>query len=126
MRTHRLPALVLAIVAMLAAQLACGSSSSGSSSGSGGGSDSGWLRLSSHIWTGVKVYYGDAKTYGFEVLGGSESCSSLESGRGIKVRYDDGTVEWKDRQALITSDNYFVKASDPALDKEEWHTFSDC
>ena len=126
MHPHRLPALSLVIVVTLAAQVACGSSSSGSSSSSGGSSDSGWLSLSSHIYAGVKVYYGDAKTYGFEVLGGSESCSSLESGRGIKVRYDDGTVEWKDRRALITSGNYFVKASDPALDKEEWYTFSDC
>jgi hypothetical protein len=116
----------LIIVAMLAAQLACGSSSSGANSSSGSSSESGWLSLSSHIYAGVRVYYGDSKTYGFEVLGGSEDCASLESGRGIKVRYEDGTVEWKDRRALITSDIYYVKASDPALDEEDWVVFSDC
>ncbi len=62
----------------------------------------------------------------WRLLGGSEDFDSLESGRGIKVVYPDGSVECKDRRTLVTSGNFFVKASDPALGREEWEVYSDC
>lgn len=79
------------------------------------------------IWRGVKVYYGtgEKKSYAFQILGGSEDCSSIPSGRGIKVLYEDGTVEWKDRQYILTSGIFFVVKGDPAIDAIEWEEYSD-
>jgi len=116
---------VTVLIILAITQYACGSSGN-TNTGTGSTSNDEWLELGGHIWTGVKVYYGDAKTYGFEILGGSESCSTLASGRGIRVKYPDGTVEWKDRSALINSGLYFVQADDPALKLEEWEEFNDC
>jgi hypothetical protein len=50
----------------------------------------------------------------------------MPSGRGIKVRYPDNTEEWKDRMAILTSGNFFVRADDPAVKALEWYVFNDC
>ncbi len=80
------------------------------------------------IWTGVQVYYGKgaSKAYGFEIRGGSEHCPSLPSGRGLRVRYPNGTEEWKDRDYIVGSGLFFVVAGDPAIDKMEWYVYSYC
>jgi hypothetical protein len=80
------------------------------------------------IWAGVKVYYGRGaqKTYGFVILGGSDECKSMPSGRGIKVRYPDSTEEWKDRMAILESGIFFVLADDPAAKAHDWYVFNDC
>ena len=77
------------------------------------------------IWTGVKVYYGqgDEKAYGFEVLGGSEDCPSIPSGKGLFVRYPDGNEEWKDRAYIVESGDFFVLTDDPAIPKLEWYEY---
>ncbi len=87
-----------------------------------------YLPLLGKIWAGVKVYYGSSaqKAYGFEILGGSENCSAMPSGRGLKVRYQDGTIEWKDRNNILMSDIYFVRADDPAIKALDWYDFKDC
>ncbi len=61
-----------------------------------------WIPIGGRIWTGLKVYYGtgNEKAYGFEVLGGSENCPSMASGRGVKVLFPSGSEEWKDRDYL--------------------------
>ena len=80
--------------------------------------------LAGHIFTGVKVYYGVNKAYGFEILGGSENCSLTPSGRGLYVLMPNGSREWKDRLYLINSGIYFVKNDDPALLKMVWYEYS--
>lgn len=73
-----------------------------------------------NIWTGVKVYYGNGaeKAYGFEILGGGE-CSF---GTGVFVEYEDGTREWKSREALLYGP-FYVRADDPATSAWEWYEY---
>ena len=73
-----------------------------------------------NIWTGVKVYYGNGaeKTYGFEILGGGE-CSF---GKGVYVEYQDGTREWKSRDALLDGP-FYVRVDDPARTAWEWYEY---
>ena len=87
-----------------------------------------YVSMLGKVWSGVKVYYGtgSTKTYGFEIVGGAERCPSMPSGRGIKVRYKDGTVEWKDRNHIISSGLYYVLEDDPAIKAMDWYVFSDC
>jgi hypothetical protein len=84
-----------------------------------------WKPLSAHMMTGVKVYTGDNKVLGFEILGGNSNCKLME-GSGVKVRYPNGTEEWKSRSALRNKDIYFVRDDDPALQKNEWYEIQGC
>jgi hypothetical protein len=87
-----------------------------------------WSKVAGRLWKGVKIYYGmgESKAYGFEILGGNEHCPSILSGRGLKVLYPDGHTEWKDRDAILFSDVFFVKEDDPAADKGDWEVYDDC
>jgi hypothetical protein len=85
-----------------------------------------YLPLLGKLYTGVKVYYGKLKAYGFEILGGSESCPTMPSGRGVYVLYPNGSEEWKDRLYLIGSDIFFVVEGDPAYTKMEWYEYPGC
>jgi len=85
-----------------------------------------WLPLSGNIAKGVKVYYGELKAYAFKILGGSENCKFIESGRGLYVEYPDGKKEWKDRDYLIFSEYIFVRSDDPAIKNLEWETIPGC
>lgn len=87
-----------------------------------------WIPIGGRIWTGLKVYYGTGseKAYGFEVLGGSENCLSMPSGRGVKVLFPSGSEEWKDRDYLISSGLFFALESDPALSAMQWYEYYDC
>jgi hypothetical protein len=84
-----------------------------------------YVPLPAKIWTGVKVYYvwDDKKTYEFEILGGSDNCRSLPSGLGIYVRFPGGSEEWKDRDYIVGSGDFFVLADDPAIYKLEWDEY---
>ena len=86
----------------------------------------GYLPILGRVWSGVKVYYGANKAYGFEILGGSEDCPSLPSGRGVLVQYPSGSKEWKDREYLISSGLFFVFSDDPALSDMLWYVYSSC
>jgi len=87
--------------------------------------DQTWMPLLAHVYSGVKMYYGagEEKAYGFEILGGNDNCPSMPSGRGLYVQYEDGTLEWKDRQAMVQSPYNFVRRDDPALEKIEWFEY---
>jgi hypothetical protein len=87
---------------------------------------SGYVSLLGRIYSGVKVYYGANKAYGFTILGGTSNCPAAPSGRAVLVEYPDGTREWKDRLYLASSDIYFAKANDPAIDKLEWYEYTGC
>ena len=84
--------------------------------------DKSFVRASSHLWTGVKLYYGPDRNYVFEVVGGNDNykSSSGETMRGLFVKYPSGMLEWKDRNYIIKGDNYWVKENDPALKEERW------
>lgn len=84
-----------------------------------------WISLSTSMWTGVKVYTGNNKIYGFEVLGGSNNCKMLD-GSGVMVRYNNDVTEWKSRKALRNEDVYFVREDDLALQKHEWYEIKGC
>jgi len=84
----------------------------------------GYAPLFGKIYTGVKVYFGDKKAYAFTVVGVSE-CAGMPSGNGVRVRYEDGTLEWKDREALLTGP-YYVAAGDPAASAREVTILSGC
>jgi hypothetical protein len=68
------------------------------------------------------LYYGPNRSYVFEVIGGNDNYRSPSGTtiRGLKVRYPSGNEEWKDRNHIISGDNYWVKANDPALQAERW------
>jgi hypothetical protein len=87
-------------------------------------SGSAWNRASSHIFTGVKLYYGPKKFYVGEVLGGAENYVSPEGTkfRGVKLRMASGSVEWKDRNAIISGD-WYVESNDPAIKRGVWHEY---
>jgi hypothetical protein len=87
-----------------------------------------WVGCSMHLWTGVKLYYGegDNKAFFGEVLGGNESYTSPITGerfRGVKITTKKGKAEWKDRDALITSSWCFIRKDDPALERMEWREY---
>ena len=86
----------------------------------------GYIPASSNLWSGVKLYNGDARSYAFEVLGGNENyqTASGASIRGVKVRYPSGSEEWKDRSYITGSDDYWVKSDDPALKAQKWQTLT--
>lgn len=87
-----------------------------------------YIPLVGNIWADVEVYYGAGsnKSYGFQILGGSEDCPSLPSGRGVYVHYEDGTDEWKDRNYLISSGLFFILKDDPARSSLVWYVYSFC
>jgi hypothetical protein len=87
-------------------------------------SSSGYVSLLGHIYSGVEVYYGANKAYGFQILGGVDDCSYFPSGQGIRVQYPDGTEEWKDREYLVSSGLFYIKDNDPAVDRMEWYIYN--
>ena len=84
--------------------------------------------LLGHLFIGVKIYYGKGtdKAYGFEAVGGSENCPRMPSGRGVLVRYPDGSEEWQDRGYLIESELFFVKSDDPNAGSFQWREVPGC
>jgi hypothetical protein len=85
----------------------------------------GWIKASTNIWTGVKIYYGPHKIYIGEVLGGNEKYVDPVSGRqfrGLKLIMYDGSVEWRDRNA-IEMGKYYLKENDPALKEMIWNIY---
>ena len=89
-----------------------------------GGTVDGYVHVRSHLWSGVKLYYGPSRNYVFEVVGGNDNYKNLSgvTMRGLKVRYPNGNEEWKDRNYIISGSNYWVKVDDPALQAERWQT----
>lgn len=83
-----------------------------------------YLRASSNLWEGVKLYYGEGvdKEYVFEVLGGNDNYIMANGGkiRGVLVKYPDGSIEWKNRDYIIQGNKYWIKSSDPALVLKSW------
>jgi hypothetical protein len=89
----------------------------------------GFLHAGGHLYSGVKVYngVGETKNLAFEVLGGNDNYTDPYSGRkfrGLKVRMPNGAEEWKDRDAIIRGDIYWVKADDPAISEGRWEVFT--
>jgi hypothetical protein len=82
----------------------------------------GFKRASSNLWTGVQLYFGPSKMYVGDVLGGNANYRNPATGRtfrGLKVRMKSGSLEWKDRNAIILGE-WYVKESDPALALARW------
>jgi len=85
-----------------------------------------WCEAPGNLWRGVKLYYGPTKFYVGEVLGGNDRYVSPLTGRhmrGVKIRYPDGSEEWKDRSAMIRDGRWFIKCDDPALARMEWRIY---
>jgi hypothetical protein len=78
--------------------------------------------LAGRLFNGVVIYFGrgEQKALGFTALGGSAKCATMPSGKGVLVRYPNGREEWKDRDALILADLYFIRADDPNRDSFLW------
>lgn len=87
-----------------------------------------YVPLLGHLYIGVKIYYGTGtiKTYGFEALGGADRCPAMPSGKGVLVRYPDGSTEWKDRMHLVGSGLYFARRSDPKANDIQWVELPGC
>jgi len=99
-----------------------GSGDTGSGGTSGTTSDSAsYVSANGNIWTGVKLYYGENKAYAFEVLGGNDT---VLGGAEVRVRYPDGTEEWKSRDSIAQSGIYWVRADDPALKAQAWDVYA--
>lgn len=85
----------------------------------------GWIKASTNIWTGVKIYYGPHKTYIGEVLGGNEKYVDPVTGRqfrGLKLIMYNGSIEWRERKDIEIG-KYYVKDNDPALKKMDWYIY---
>jgi hypothetical protein len=84
-----------------------------------------WRPALAHLWTGVKLYDSQSKQVVFEVLGGNEKYLAPDGRRirGLKVKYPDGTVEWKDRDWIVDSGEFLVRADDPALQRKAWEIY---
>ena len=83
-----------------------------------------WLPASGNFWSGVKLYYGPKKMYVGEVYCANNNYIDPHTGhkfRGIKILYPSGNMEWKDRNAIILSNNWFVRSDDPALERMEYY-----
>lgn len=91
------------------------------SCGGGGATDDGYISANGNIWTGVKLYYGENKAYAFEVLGGNDT---VLGDAEVRVRYPDGTEEWKSRDSIAQSGIYWVRADDPALKAQAWDVYA--
>lgn len=68
-----------------------------------------------HIYRDVKVYFGDdqVKTFAFTIIGADDDCGITPSGKGVLVKYPDGTKEWKDRVYLLSVG--YVRSDDPFI-----------
>ena len=82
--------------------------------------------LAMRVFNGVKVYYGLDKAYGFEVVGITNNCPIAPSGKGLLVKYPDGTQEWKDYSAIVYSGNYFIATDDPNRSGPRLSGFDSC
>lgn len=94
---------------------------------SGGSTSDGFVQASSNLWAGEKLYYGERRTYAFEILGGNDNYTDPVSGatfRGLKVRYPSGSEEWKDRDYIVSSKIYWIKEDDPALQAQRWQVYN--
>jgi hypothetical protein len=94
-------------------------------SGNETASRSEWVDAGGHLWTGVKLYYGPARVYVGDVLGGNENYVDPFTGdkmRGLKVRMANGGDEWKDRDA-VNLGPWYVRRDDPALARKEWYEY---
>ena len=89
--------------------------------------EDGYISASSHLYSGVKLYYGPSRNYVFDVIGGNDNHKGPTGStmRGLKVRYPNGNEEWKDRDYIINGDKYWVKADDPALKSQQWQVLQD-
>lgn len=72
---------------------------------------------------GVKVFLGENKAFVFEIVGGA-NCSSMPSGQGYLVRYEDGTHEWKDRVEIEQQNTYVL--NDANLYFHDWTLYDSC
>ena len=89
-----------------------------------------YIPAASNIWTGVKLYYGPAKMYVGEVMGGcgrsfgmgSRCAPPWESERMVLVRFPSGSTEWKSRDAIVKGP-WYVRRNDPALGQQVWREY---
>lgn len=72
---------------------------------------------------GVRVFLGESKAFIFEIVGGA-NCSSMPSGQGYLVRYDDGTEEWKDRVEIEQQPTYVLNNAN--LYFHDWILYDSC
>jgi hypothetical protein len=81
-----------------------------------------WLHLLGNVYSGVKVYMGndEEKSLTFTILGGNDNCPF---GRGLLVQYPDGSIEWKDRLAMVSNQYLFVRYDDPSINQMLWVTY---
>lgn len=69
------------------------------------------------------MYYGLSKLYVGKVLGGNDHYTKAGTGRtmrGIKIKFEYGSEEWKDPDAILNED-WYVKENDPAIPIQVWH-----
>ncbi len=84
-----------------------------------------YARASTRMWSGVKLYYGPNKIYVGEILGGNRRYTCPITGstfRGIKMRMGSGSIQWKNRDAIVDGD-WYVRRDDPVLKRMEWYEY---
>ncbi len=70
-----------------------------------------WAQATGHLWEGTKLYFGAGHGYIGQIVEMNDNYTSPLTGtnfRGLKVRFPDGNEEWKDRDAIISNDNWMV------------------
>lgn len=70
-----------------------------------------WAQATGHLWEGTKLYFGAGHGYVGQIIEMNDNYTDPLTGssfRGLKLRYPDGNEEWKDRDAIISNDNWMV------------------
>jgi hypothetical protein len=84
----------------------------------------GYISASTNLWTGVKLYQKSGVVMKFfaTVIGGTENLSigDGKTVRAVKIRYPNGSIEWKTRD-LVGS--MMIRPDDAALRQQKWIAF---
>lgn len=72
-----------------------------------------WTLAAGNIWPGVSLYYGPKRMLVGEIVDWSDDAPT-PSGKGVLVRMKNGSVEWKDREAIVLGP-WYVRLDDPAV-----------
>jgi hypothetical protein len=84
------------------------------------------------LYTGVTIYFLDstgANSFVYQIMGRSDNCPSMASGRGVMLRRLDGVPYWSDRDALVSyllrpsANPVAIRADDPGLKARQWVSY---
>lgn len=122
---------IAVLIAITSAPPSTSSSSSSSRPDSSVGRTTGseWIKPAGHFYTGVKLYVGmedGGKELVGTVLGGNDNYVNPATGeryRAVKIAFESGRVEWRDRMEIGAGPTWWVRRDDPAISRGVWKIY---